>query len=171
MTTQKQIDSAIKRTFKRLEKISCRKDKLGYNPYQGIYYHNSYFYVTDSICMVKANYRPVIVDSADNNTYYKVDMIEKPDRAIPIFNVLQDDKTKGMTYDHNSKGIQLFDRFFYMGKPSDEIAVDPRRLEELLIIFSINKLIPTITQDVSRIRLFATNDFCSMEAVLMGVRK
>lgn len=172
MTTQKQIDSAINRTFKRLEKIAARKDKLGYNPYQGIYYFNNYFYVTDSICMVKVFYgMSVEIPESFNDTYYKVNVLEQVNQVRPLFNFEQDIKTEAMTYDHNSRGIEIFDRFFEMSKPSEKIAIDPKRLSELLGIFAANRIIPFITNDASKIEIFGRNDFCSIEAVLMGVRK
>lgn len=172
MTTQKQKDSAINRTFKRLKKIAARKDKNGYNPYQGIYYFNDYFYVTDSICMVKVSYDAEMdIPGSFRDSYFKVNIIELVDQVIPLINLSQDDKTNRMNFDHNSRGIQIFDRFFDMGGLKNEIAIDPKRLSELLDIFATNKLISTVTQDASKINLFGSNDFCRMEAVLMGIRK
>lgn len=171
MTTQKQIDSAINRTFKRLQKIADRKDKLGYNPYLGIFYLNSYFYVTDSICMVKVHYPSITIDSGDNDTYYKVNVIDCVDRVRPLFNLEQNDRTERMTRNHNDRGIMVFDRFFDMEKPTHKITVNPKYLKELLDIFATNKVMATMTNDRSMIKLDGTNDFCSIEAVLMGVRK
>lgn len=171
MTTQKQIDSAIKRTFKNLEKIAARKDKDGYNPYQGIFYNNSYFYVTDSICMIKVYYPSITIDNADNGVYYKVNVIEQLDKVRPLFNLEQDIKTEKMTHDHYNRDILIFDRFFEMNKPSNMIHIDPKRLSILLDIFAINKIIPSVTKDETKIKLFGSSDFCLMDAVLMGVRK
>lgn len=172
MTTQKQKDSAINRTFKRLQKIAERKDKQGYNPYQGIFYFNHYFYVNDSICMVKVTYdKEVELSETDYSVYSRVNVIEQVDQVRPLFNLYQDDKTERMTHDHNSRGIRVFDRFFELDKPSDELAADPKRLGELLDIFATNKVIPTIETDRSRVKLTGINDFCHIEAVLMGIRK
>lgn len=172
MTTQKQIERAINRTFKRIEKIAARKDKNGYNPYQDIYYYNDYFYVTDSICMVKVSYgNEIEVHDSYRDSYFKVSIIDRFDYVRPIFKLIEDDKTKHMSYDHNGRGIKILDRFFEMKTPNNEISIDPKRLSELLDIFTINRIIPTITNDASKINLFGSNDFCHIESVLMCIRK
>lgn len=172
MATEKQIDSAINRTFKRLEKIAARKDKQGYNPYMDIYYFNDWFYVTDSICMVKVSYgKEMDIPGSYSNSYFKVNVMEQVNQVRPLFNLYQDDQTDHMTYDHMGRGIKIFDRFFEMKEPTDSIAVNAKRQGELLDIFATNKIVPELTHDASKIKLFGSNDFCHIEAVLMGIRK
>lgn len=172
LTTQKQKDSAIKRTFKRLEKIAERKDKLGYNPYKGIFYLSHYFYVTDSICMVKVTYdKDIELSNTDYHIYSKVNVIEQVDQVRLLFNLYQDDDTERMTNNHNNRGLPAFDGFFDVEEDSEEIHIDPKRLGKLLDIFAINKVIPAITHSKNMIKLVGFNDFCRIEAVLMGIRK
>lgn len=171
MTTQKQRDSAINRTFKRLEKIAARKDKDGHNPYLGIYYFNRYFYVTDSICMVKVSYdEELVIPSTFHDSYYKVNVIEQLDQVKPLINLSTDHKTDEMNYRYHNHTDRALDKFFTLDEPTTYISVDPKRLKELLDLFEINKIIPTITQDTRRIKLHGCNDFCRIEAVLAGIR-
>lgn len=172
MTTQKQKDSAINRTFKRLEKIVKRQDKAAYLPYHGIYYFDNYFYVTDSICMVKVTYTNEIdLPNTDHRAYSKVNVIGQVNQVRPLFNLYQDDDTERMTNNHNNRNLPAFDGFFDIEETSDDIHIDPKHLGELLDIFATNKVIPAITHSKNMIKLVGFNDFCRIEAVLMGVRK
>lgn len=172
MTTQKQKDQAIKRTFSALEKIGKRKDNLGYNPYKGIYYFNDCFYVNDSVCMVKVKYyKEIELPNKENNTYYKVNVINEINQIRPLFNLCQDEQTEKMDAYRKRSNELVFDRFFNLDKVTDEIIIDPKRLNELLNLFSINKITPSITYDKHMLELKGfNNDYCLVEAVLMGIR-